>query len=55
MQMQGSPEWDLIEELSPDCPNESLNERIRERYIGNCLDLRDPQDPKIGFPSLELE
>ena len=53
LQIQDAPEWDLIEKLSSDCPNESFNERMRERYIGNCLDLHDPkmyeQDDEIAY------
>jgi hypothetical protein len=47
------PEERAIEELAPDRADQSFDEWVRERCVGNRLDLRHLKDSKIGLPLVE--
>ena len=46
------PKEDEIKVFATDCSDQSLDEWVRLRRIGDGLDIIDFKDPKIGFPSL---
>ena len=46
------PKKDMVQIFATDRPNQSFNEWMRLRRIGDGLDLIDFKDPKISFPSL---
>jgi len=50
LEIESIPKGHLIEEFAADCPDQPLNERMRERDIGNRLDLCDIEDPEIRLP-----
>ncbi len=39
LQVVSIPKGHEVEVLSPDCPDESLNERMRNRQVGHSLQL----------------
>ena len=51
----GIPERNVIKTLPPNCPNEALDEGIREWYIGHSFHLRDLTNPQIRLPAVELK
>ena len=46
------PKEHLVKVFTPDRSDQSLNEWMRLRRIGDGLDLVDFKDPKISFPSM---
>ena len=46
------PKEDVIKVFATDCSDQSLDEWMRLRRIGDGLDLIDFKDPKIDFPLL---
>ena len=46
------PKEDVIKVFATDCSDQSLDEWMRLRRIGDGLDLIDLKDSKIRFPSL---
>ena len=46
------PKEDVIKVFATDCSDQSFNEWMRSRRVGDGLDLIDFKDPKIGFPLL---
>ena len=52
-QVDGGPEQHLVEELAPDRADQAFPERMRERDLGNCLDLGHSEHSKIGWPWME--
>ena len=55
LKVDGIPEEDLIEMLSPDGTDESLHEGMRQRDVWHCLDLIASENSEVGFPSMEEE
>ena len=51
----GIPERNVIKILPPNCPNEALDEGMREWYIGHGLHLRDLTNLQIRLPAVELK
>ncbi|MFT4584843.1 MAG: hypothetical protein ACI915_004725 [Gammaproteobacteria bacterium] len=47
----GVPKEDTVKELTTDCADQSLNERMQLGRIRDGLDLIDLKDAKISFPS----
>ena len=48
----GIPKENVIKVFATDRSDQSLNEWMRLRRIGDGLDLIDLKDAKIGFPSV---
>ena len=46
------PKEGMVQVFATDRSNQSLDEWMRLRRIGEGLDLIDFKDPKIGFPSV---
>ncbi len=55
LQVASSPKRYEVEILSPDCPDESLHERMRNRQVGHGLHFCCLKYSKIGLPSMEPE
>ena len=53
LQVDCAPEQHLVEELAPDRADQAFPERMRERDLGNCLDLGHSEHSKIGWPWME--
>src|SRR5262245_57594015 len=49
------PEKRAIQEFTADGADQSLDERVRDRDIGNGLDLRDLEHAQVGEPTMESE
>ena len=50
LQIGGVPEQDMIEELTPNGPDEPLDERVRERRVRNRFDLFNLEDTQVRLP-----
>ena len=55
LQVAGSPKGHEVEVLSPDCPDESLDERMRNRQVGHSLHFGYLEYSKVGLPPMESE
>ena len=55
LQVASSPEGHEIEVLSPDCPDESLHKRMRNRQVGHSLHIGYLEYSKVGLPPMESE
>ena len=54
-QIRGVPEQDAIQVLAPDRADQTLNERMRHRCVGDRLDLLDLADAQVGAPAVEAK
>src|SRR5206468_1394085 len=43
----------LIQTFSADCSDQSLNERMGPGNVWNCLNFRNVQNSKVGFPLMK--
>ncbi len=50
LQIGSVPEQDVIQELTSDSPDDPLDERVRERHVGNRFDLFNLEDTKVRLP-----
>jgi len=55
LQISSSAERYLIEILPADRADRSFDERLRQRDVRYCLDLRHLENPEIGVPKVESE
>ena len=55
LQVASSPKGHEVEVLSPDCPDESLHERMRDRQVGHSLHFGYLEYSKVGLPPMEPE
>ncbi len=55
LQIASSPKGHEVEVLSPDCPDESLHERMRNRQVGHRLYFGYLEDSKVSPPLMKLE
>src|SRR6266498_1690494 len=49
------PEEQAVQVLAPDGADQALNEGMRNRGVGNRLDLVDLKDPQVGQPTVEAK
>ena len=49
------PKQHMVEKLSPRGAHEPLNKGMGNRIVWHRLDLIDLQNPKVGFPAMEIE
>jgi len=54
-QIDRVPEEDAVQVLAPDCADQTLNERMRHRCVGDRLDLLDLADAEVGEPAVEAK
>jgi hypothetical protein len=54
-QIDRVPEEDAVQLLAPDRANQTLNERMRHRCVGDRLDLVDLADAQVGAPAVEAK
>ena len=52
-QVDGVPEEYAIKVLAPDCSDQPFDERMRDRSVGDRLDLLDLEDAQVGEPAVE--
>ena len=52
-QIDRVPEEDAVQVLAPDRADQTLNERMRNRRVGDRLDLLDLADTQVGVPAVE--
>ena len=55
LKIGAGPERRVIEQLTSDCADQSLDERMRQRNVRDGLDLADIKYAQIGFPAVEFE
>jgi len=55
LQVASSPKGHEVEVLSPDCPDESLYERVRDRQVGHGLYFGYLEYSKVSPPLMESE
>jgi len=55
LQIDRVPEEDAVQVLAPDRADQTLNERMRNRCVGDRLDLLDLEDAQVGAPALEAK
>ena len=55
LQVVSSPKGHEVEVLSPDCPDESLYERVRDRQVGHGLYFGYLEYSEVGLPPMESE
>ena len=55
LQIASSPKGHDVEVLSPDCPDESFNERKRNRHVRHGFDFGNLKYSKICLPSVKSE
>ena len=55
LQVASSPKGHEVEVLSPDCPDESLDERMGNRYVGYSFHFGYFEYSEVGFPPMEPE
>ncbi len=55
LQVASSPKRYEVEVLAPDCPDESLDERMGNRYVGYSFHFGDFEYSEVGFPPMEPE
>lgn len=55
LQVASSPKGHDVEVLSPDCPDESFNERMRNRQVKHGFDFGNLEYLKICLPSVKSE
>ncbi len=55
LQIASSPKGHEVEVLAPDCPDESLHERVRNRQVGHRLYFGYLEYSKVGLPPMEPE
>jgi hypothetical protein len=48
LQIDRVPEEDAVQVLAPDRADQTLNERMRNRCVGNRLDILDLEDAQVG-------
>mgnify|MGYP006921043226 CR=1 FL=1 len=54
-QIDRVPEEDAVQVLAPDRADQTLNERMRNRCVGDRLDLLDLEDAQVGAPAVEAK
>ena len=54
-QIASSPKGHEVEILSPDCPDESLHERVRDRQVGHGLYFGYLEYSKVRLPMMKSE
>ena len=55
LQIASSPKGHEVEVLAPDCPDESLHERMRNRQVGHSLHFGYLEYSKVSPPLMKLE
>lgn len=54
-EIAGTPEGNVIQQLSTYGSDQSLDERVRQWHVRHGFDLAHIKDPEIGPPALKLE
>ena len=54
-QVDRVPEEDAVQVLVPDRADQTLNERVRHRRVGDRLDLIDLEDAQVDEPAVKAK
>src|SRR3982751_3439076 len=54
-QVAGIPEQYLVEKFSAHGSDQALDERVRQRHVGDGFDFVDLQNPQVRHPPVRLE
>ncbi len=54
-QVDRVPEEDAVQVLAPDRADQTLNERVRNRCVGDRFDFLDREDGQVGEPAVEAK
>ncbi len=55
LEIKAVPEQNVIEELTPNGPDEPFDEGMRQRNVGHGFDLIDVQNSEIHLPPMEFK